>query len=157
MKEAANWLIDINYPIWDINKLTQTEFENSPLDFVVMWKNKQSIATLLLTYEDTIFWPELSKNSSGFIHKLSIRREFAGQNLAKKIIEFAIDECIAKNIYRLRLECDSKRKKLCNFYESLGFKLIKIKLYDNKIPKNGVAYYDSVLELAYYELNLQNL
>lgn len=152
MREAASWLANIGKPLWDVNMLSKEKLQQPAEDFVVMWNNQKSISTLLLSYEDKIFWPEVPKNSSGFIHKLSIKREFAGQNLGIKIIEFAIKECKLKGIKMLRLECDSQRRKLCNFYEGLGFNLKEIRRYENKKSETNVAYSELVIDLAYYEM-----
>ena len=47
------------------------------------------------------------------------------------MVEFAIEECRRSDVHSLRLDTGWSKKKLCNLYESLGFKLIgKILLED---------------------------
>ena len=69
----------------------------------------------------------MEKGSSGFIHKLSVRNEFAGKGYAEKLIERAKEICAGKGIHCLRLDCDPRRQGLCRLYEKAGFKLLEIK------------------------------
>ena len=143
MREAAQWLIDKGCPLWNLDELTHEKIKNAADEFVVMWdKNGKSIATLTLNFEDRFIWSDIKPNSSGFIHKLSIRREYAGKGLAKNIIDYAIQECKQKNITSIRLDCDSQRKSLCDFYESIGFCFKEVKILHTKRGEFNAALYE---------------
>jgi ribosomal protein S18 acetylase RimI-like enzyme len=84
---------------------------------------------LLLGWEDPEFWPDIDKNTSGYIHKLSVSREYAGKNVPERLIHYAEKICREKNIQYLRLDCLGERSKLCEYYERHGFQLVEKKIY----------------------------
>ena len=128
MTEAAQWLIDTGEPMWSLDELSRNALRNPPHEFIVMYDaDGNSISTLLLSYEDKFFYPEIPPNTSGFIHKLAIRRKYAGKGLAKILIDYVKSVCKEKGIESIRLDCDPHRNKLCAFYESLGFGMTEIK------------------------------
>ena len=132
MQEAAHWLVDIGQPMWDDEDLS-SETLNNPFDeFLVMWEDKNSIASMILSYEDKIFWPNIAPNTSGFIHKLSIRRDYASKGYAKILVEHAKKLCANKSIKYLRLDCDPHREGLLNFYKACGFILVEMKVLHTK-------------------------
>ncbi len=59
-----------------------------------------------------------------YVQWLCVARQFAGQGLSKKMIEFASQEARQRGLTFLRLDTDAHQKKLCDLYESLGFQLI---------------------------------
>jgi GNAT superfamily N-acetyltransferase len=143
MREAAQWLINKGCPLWNLDDLTSEKMKNEDDEYIVMWDKKgQSIATLLLNFEDRLFWSDIPPNTSGFIHKVSIRREYAGKGLAKHIIDYAIQECKQKGIESIRLDCDSERRNLCDFYTSIGFYLKEVKTLKTKRGEFSVALYE---------------
>ena len=100
---------------------------------------------MILCFEDPFFWPDLEPNTSGFIHKLSVRRAYAGKGYAKQMIEHARDVCIRSGIHSLRLDCDPHREGLMKFYHDCGFSLMERKvLHTQKWGK---------IDLAMFEMN----
>ena len=146
MREAAQWLIDIEKPLWDINDLTPENISNPIEEFYVLWENEEGIAAMTLSFEDRFLWPHIKPNTSGFIHKLSVRRKHAGKGYAKTMAEHAKNVCLSKGIKYLRLDCDPHRAGLLKFYETCGFTLVEIKQLNT--PKLGV------IDLAMYEMKL---
>ena len=123
MQEATAWLIETGKPLWNledlaIDKMLKTECKES---FVVGLDDEESVAAMILKWHDPLFWPEISPNKSGFIHKLCVRRKYAGKGIAQKMIDYAIKECKTRTIKCLRLDCDADRIKLISLYKSLGF------------------------------------
>jgi len=142
MREAAQWLIDKGCPLWNLDDITFERMKDDG-EFIVMWdKNGKSIATLLLNFEDRFFWSDIQAYTSGFIHKVAIRREYAGKGLAKNIIDYAIQECRQIGIKSIRLDCDSQRKSLCNFYESIGFIFKEVKILRTRRGEFSAALYE---------------
>ena len=142
MREAAQWLIDTDKPMWNLDELLPENFCNDD-EFVVMYIGNESAAALILSFEDRYFWPDVPRNRSGFIHKLAIRRKFAGCGIAKQLIFHVIEMCKSKGITELRLDCDPHRRSLCMLYESCGFKLKEIKsLNTSRLGIIDVAFYE---------------
>ena len=147
MREAAQRLIDRKEQIWDLSYLNAESLQNSTEEFYVLWKDNESIATFILSFEDKLFWPELSNDmSSAFIHKLAVRNNYTGKGYGKKCIDKAIEVCNSRKISSLRLDTDPNRPKLCKFYENLGFKLQQTK----KVQINN----SKIIDIALYKLDL---
>jgi len=145
MKEAAQWLIEMGRPMWEIEELSCEKMKNSPEEFYVLWDGNESVAAMMLNFEDPFFWLHVAPNTSGFVHKLSVRRKFAGKGYAKLLIEHGKEICLRKEIHCLRLDCDPHRKGLLKFYDSCGFSLVEMKELNTK--KWGT------IDLAMYEMN----
>jgi GNAT superfamily N-acetyltransferase len=127
MREAAQWLIDSGKPLWALDELTREAIKNPDDEFITLYsRDNIGIATCTLSFEDKYIWGDIPANTSGFIHKLAVRRKFAGKGYANLLIKYAAQLCREKNIYELRLDC-ACRQELCDFYENAGFRLLEIK------------------------------
>ena len=146
MREAAQWLIGIGKPLWEINDLNVDSFSNPPDEFYVMWNENESVASMILSFEDKFIWPNIAPNTSGFIHKLSVKRKYAGKGYSKTMVEHAKMICINKGINYLRLDCDPHREGLLKLYNTCGFSLVETKQLNT--AKLGL------IDLAMYEMKL---
>ena len=147
MQEAARWLVDTGRPMWDDEDLSFEKLNNSPDEFWVIWEGENSVASMILSYEDNFFWPDIAPNTSGFIHKLSVRRDYASKGYAKMLVEHAKKLCANKGIKYLRLDCDPHREGLLKFYKECGFTLVEMKILNTK--KWGT------IDLAMFEMECQ--
>lgn len=93
-------------------------------DIIVLYEDNIPICTCVLQWSDVDFWPEVSDWTSGFLHKIAIRRWYAGGTYIRKLLDFILLECQRRNISTLRIDVDSSRPHLCKYYESLGFSYI---------------------------------
>jgi len=73
--------------------------------------------------EDLVYWPEKAPASALYLHKIAIRRAFAGQTWLSRLIGFAVDEATKEGIPLLRLDT-ILRPKLQSIYEHHGFRVI---------------------------------
>jgi GNAT superfamily N-acetyltransferase len=148
IREAAKWLIDTKKPMWKLEDLTKEKLlkDNRVEDFIVLKVDNKIAGAMILKWEDSFFWSEVKQDESGFIHKLSVLRNYSGKGISKNLVDYAIEECKKRNVAFLRLDCDGERERLCNFYENLGFKQVKrkmIRLFDT-------TFYD----IAFYEMKV---
>jgi len=145
IREAAKWLIDIGKPLWKLEDLTNEKLlkEITKENVYVGYVNNRPAAAMLLIWHDPVFWENIKPFESGFIHKLSVSREFAGKGYAEEMIKFAEAKCKCNNINFLRLDCAGDRAHLCKFYESLGFVQVNRKMMGNF----DVAFYEKKLNL----------
>jgi GNAT superfamily N-acetyltransferase len=139
MKEAAEWLVKKNMPLWDPmdfenGKFLQSADENN---LYTAYVENVPAAAMSLQWIDPIFCPN-AKVDSGFIHKLSVSRAFAGKGIAQEFVEWAKTEVRKRNRCYLRLDCAADRHKLCELYEKMGF---------TRIDRRFVGPYDN----AFYE------
>lgn len=126
MREAAIWARSAGLKVWKDEALTRENLLKyaGEEEFCVGQVSGKNACCMILQWEDKLFWPKAEKNEAGYVHKLCVRREYAGQGLPAKMMEFAIVECKKRNINYLRLDTGWNKVKLCNLYKSLGFHLV---------------------------------
>lgn len=133
MKEVTKWGRSVGLNVWKDEHLTREKLLSgiNEDDFYIGQVSNDNACCMILQWNDTLFWPKAKDNDAGYIHKLCVRRKYSGLGLSRKMVEFAIEECKKRSIHYLRLDTGLNKKKLCNLYESLGFKLVgKIQLDD---------------------------
>jgi ribosomal protein S18 acetylase RimI-like enzyme len=88
--------------------------------------DKRIVCVFSLEWEDEV-WAEYDELSSGYLHRLAVANDYHGKNIGKQAIEWS--QNLVKNSRKkyLRLDCPTENKKLCKYYESLGFELVEIK------------------------------
>lgn len=129
LKEVGQWLVETNQRLWNVDALTAENLLDpyTTSNLYVMYADlgdgtdPEPAAVFILQWEDPLYWPDVPAHTSGFIHKLAIRRPFAGQNLFAAIVHFCRETCLDRGITVLQLETDASRPKLMAFYERHGF------------------------------------
>ncbi len=142
MREAAAWLIETGKPLWRLEDLTEHKILAgiTKEDVYVGWAADKAAAAMILQWSDPFFWPQ-AKDDSGYIHKLVVRRRFAGTNVSRQMVEWAKQEARRRGKEYLRLDCAGDRPKLCSFHESLGFQ---------QVDRRMVGIFDE----AFFEMHL---
>jgi DNA-3-methyladenine glycosylase len=157
MREAAQWQIDRGTPLWALETLSRARLNNPAEEFLVAWVDgeqrsdgapPQAVACCLLSFEDRLFWPGIPAGTSGFLHKLAVRRAFAGTGVAARLALHAEELCRGRGVFALRLDTDLHRPKLCAFYEALGYRRVGERAM--RLPQEGMGRCD----VALYEKNL---
>jgi GNAT superfamily N-acetyltransferase len=71
--------------------------------------------------EDGQFWPDVPQSESAFVHRLAVKRRFAGGGISSALLSWAVER--ARSLHRdyLRLDCEASRPKLRAVYERFGF------------------------------------
>jgi GNAT superfamily N-acetyltransferase len=72
--------------------------------------------------EDALFWPDVPPAESAFVHRLAVRRRFAGGDISTALLKWAVEEAGAHQRRYLRLDCEASRSKLRAVYERFGFR-----------------------------------
>lgn len=122
--EAAEWLIATGRPMWKLEEITASSLRSDValgLYFVARSGRKVS-GTVKFQLADPVFWPDVSKSESAFIHRLAVRRRFAGTGVSRALIKFAIQRASDLGCRFLRLDCAIERHGLRRFYEAQGFR-----------------------------------
>ena len=94
LKEAAMWLQSEGQGLWDIEHVAKEHILNQYLveEMFLGFLEGIPVATMVLQEADDFFWPSVTKNESLFLHKLSVRRQFAKSGLAGAMIMWAKSE-----------------------------------------------------------------
>jgi GNAT superfamily N-acetyltransferase len=124
LKEAARWLEENGQSLW-----REEEFEPAKIGsavsngvFFVAEESGNAAGVMKFQLEDAEFWPDAPAGEAAYIHKLAIRRKYAGTGLSHSMIGWAIERTKSLRRGYLRLDCEAARPRLRAFYESSGFK-----------------------------------
>lgn len=120
--EAAHWLQEIGQPLW---KNEELQPDRLMVDvkaglFYLACVAGEAAGVFKMQDEDALFWPDVPGGESIFIHRVAVRRKFAGGQVTTAMVDYAKQTTAAMGKRFLRLDCAS-RPKLCRIYESHGF------------------------------------
>lgn len=122
LREAANWLVEKGVPLWRHDELKR-ELAESDIEkgqFYLAKVGGEVAGCVRFQNEDLEFWDDVPHEDSAFVHRVAVRRKFAGGEVSKQIIDWAKEKARNEGKTFLRLDC-AKREKLCRLYESYGF------------------------------------
>ena len=126
LTEAAKWVEELDGTImWVEGELEEERVraEAGSDMFVVAEVDGRVAGAMRFQVEDRLFWPDLNSADSAFVHRLAVRRAFAGQGISTALLEWAVDRARSLDKRYLRLDCDAERSRLRAFYERFGFRL----------------------------------
>lgn len=124
LTEAAQWLEDNGMAMWRHDKLLPEKIApeiHSGLFFIADC-DREPAGTIRFQLEDKLFWPDISQHDSAFIHRLAVRRQFAGGEVSSALLLWAIARTHSLDRRYLRLDCVASRPKLREIYERIGFR-----------------------------------
>ena len=134
LKEAAvtlqskgidQWRVWLN-PNAERLQWVQEGFDNG--EFYIIENQQKLVAGIYrLSFEDLKYWG-IQKKPSGYMHSLAIRDSFSGQQLGQLILKLVEKQLLEKGLKLFRLDCVASNKKLCQYYESQGFKKVGEKI-----------------------------
>jgi len=146
MREVAQWGREKGLRVWMDEWLTRdlliTE-EADPSCFYVAYVDKQPAACMILQWQDRLWWPDAPKYQAAYIHKLCVRRDFAGQGLPGACLDYAVKACKSQGAEYVRLDTGWDEERMKVLYTSLGFEIVEklerqkgkaMALYEYKIP-----------------------
>jgi GNAT superfamily N-acetyltransferase len=123
LSEAANWLEQKNMPLWT-KELISPEIVSQDIAsglFYIATLEGLAAGVFMLQTEDLLFWPDVPSGSSLFIHRLAVKRCWAGKSLSSAMMQWAVQECQNLGKQYLRLDCVADRPRLRSVYENFGF------------------------------------
>jgi GNAT superfamily N-acetyltransferase len=124
LAEAAGWLAARGQPLWLPDEISEEQIAASfaeGLTFLA-FVDGASAATLRFQLSDPACWPEATEPDSAFVHRLAVRRAFAGTGLASTLLRWSADRARRLGKRYLRLDCEAQRPKLRAFYQAEGFR-----------------------------------
>ncbi len=122
LREAAAWALGRGVDVWADAELREWDFvAAAELGQLLMgFSGDRSAATMLLQTSDPVYWPDAAPNTALYLHKIAVRREFAGHGWLSHLIEFAVNDARDRGVPWLRLDtlCRSPLEEL---YARHGF------------------------------------
>lgn len=128
LQEAANWLIENKRKLWEPEALS-AENVKEQVENGMFWlaKVEEEIAGCVrFQLSDEEYWGDVPHENSAFIHRLAVKRKFAGKGVSKTLIDWAKTKAEAEGKEFLRLDC-ADRESLRRVYENYGFEFHSFK------------------------------
>ena len=134
LQEAARWITTWRSQLWDPDLLG--EAFAAPFvargEVIVARADRAIAGVVILEPEDPLFWPDYPAGEAGYLHKLAVRRAYAGMGLPAALIAHAAELACAQGREILRLDCHPD---LARVYEGLGFRRVDERVADH--PEAG--------------------
>jgi GNAT superfamily N-acetyltransferase len=123
LHEAAAWLESQGTPMWRGHELRHAELSADVASdlFWIALADDDPAGVMKLQLDDPEFWPDVPPGESVVLHRLAVRRQFAGQSVSTTLMSFAVERARALGMRYLRLDCEARRPKLRAMYERFGF------------------------------------
>jgi len=136
MIEAAEWLIFENMKNWEPSRFTVEKIikQNNLDELYLCYVNDEAAGCLKLQSVDKMFWPSDKPGDALYVHRLAVRRKYAGQGISVFMLNWAKEQARIKRCKYIKLDCLSDREKLRGFYEKQGFINVAERLVFGKCP-----------------------
>jgi GNAT superfamily N-acetyltransferase len=134
LQEAARWITTWRSQLWDPALLG----ESFTAPFIARGQmltarmDGKIAGVMILEPEDPLFWPDRPAGEAAYVHKLAVRRAYAGMGLPGALLGHAEHLTRAQDRHLLRLDCHPD---LAPFYEDLGF--CRVDEIDVRHPEAG--------------------
>jgi GNAT superfamily N-acetyltransferase len=121
--EAANWLKECHMEMWRANELHPERIAKDVREgsFFLCERMGEPAGTIKFQLSDVEFWPDVPEDESAFIHRLAVRRRFAGGVVSTALLSWAVERTASLGRPYLRLDCEASRQRLRAVYERFGF------------------------------------
>jgi GNAT superfamily N-acetyltransferase len=122
--EAARWLEKGGSRMWRDDELSSSRIAadvEAGLFFVAECDGEPA-GTVKFQLEDALFWPDVPPAQSAFVHRLAVRRRFAGGGVSSALLQWAVLRARSQGRRFLRLDCEASRPRLRAIYERFGFR-----------------------------------
>ena len=120
-KNISQWDYWMNPPhekiIWLEKGFKRKEF------YLIKTSIGELIGMVRIMNKDLIYWGEMNDKAI-YVHSLIIKEEFKGHKIGQKVIDKIKGKAKKKDIGLMRLDCDNSNKKLCKYYENIGFQKV---------------------------------
>ena len=125
LREVSDWLAGQGDVMWDVGELDPGRIaeETAAGQFFVAERSGDAAGVIRFQLDDQLFWPDLTGEQSAFVHRLAVRRRFAGTGVSVALLGWSADHARRLGRRWLRLDCDHQRTKLRAVYERFGFRL----------------------------------
>ncbi len=122
--EAASWLTQHGNPMWREDELVPSRIREDVAAglFFLAASTFEPVGALKFQLSDPLFWPDVPDDDAAYVHRLAIRRRFAGGTLSTALLRWAAERAAASGCRFLRLDCEASRPRLRAVYERFGFR-----------------------------------
>ena len=123
--EASGWLESRGIGMWRADELSPDQISQGVRDGLFFLASVdhlvQPAGTIKFQLSDPLFWPDVSHLDAAYVHRLAVRREFAGRAVSGALLSWAVRRSHSLGRRFLRLDCEVSRPRLRAVYEQFGF------------------------------------
>jgi GNAT superfamily N-acetyltransferase len=125
LQEAAEWLRVTGRPMWRNEELLPDRIAQDVQTglFHLAYDANEPAGTIKFQLNDEIFWPEFSGGDAAYVHRIAVRRKFAGKGISTSMLDWAVGYAAELGRSYVRLDCEADRSSLRCIYERFGFQL----------------------------------
>jgi GNAT superfamily N-acetyltransferase len=122
--EAARWLEKSGMPLWREDELNSTRIAADVAGglFFIADRSGEAAGIVKFQLEDFVYWPDVPQGDAAYIHRLAVRRRYAGTGVSTALLQWAAERTQSLGRRYLRLDCVASRARLRAIYESFGFR-----------------------------------
>ena len=124
LQEAAAWAQRTHERLWLESELEpdQIAADARTGQYFLATHAGAPIGTLRYQLEDALFWPDAAEGEAAYVHRLAVRRRWAGCGVAAQMLRWAARRASIDGRALLRLDTDITRPKLRALYVDCGFR-----------------------------------
>lgn len=121
--EAAAWLEQRGMGMWRSDELVPEHIARQVGEglFVLAECHGNPAGILRFQLSDPLFWPDQPESDAAYVHRLAVRRQYAGGDVSSTLLSWAVERTRALGRPFLRLDCEASRPRLRAVYERFGF------------------------------------
>jgi GNAT superfamily N-acetyltransferase len=123
LAEVDAWVARLGTAMWELGEVDggRVAAEVASGMFALASCDGEAAGTLRFQLTDPEFWPDRPHDNAAYIHRLAVRRAFAGRGVSTALMSWAVAHAQALGREVLRLDCDADRARLRRVYERFGF------------------------------------
>lgn len=129
MREVAAWGREQGYRLWPDEWLTPEELltmDARPENFCIGLMDGEIACAFLLQWKDSEYWPDAPAFEAAYLHKLCVRRTFAGMGMTRFVVDAVRTECRERGVRYIRLDTALDEQTIRKIYLKAGFKIVDI-------------------------------
>jgi GNAT superfamily N-acetyltransferase len=124
LTEAATWADVKGAKLWQLDEVDPRRLAGDVEKglFHIAWWGDEAAGTVKFQLDDPEFWPDDPGDHAAYIHRLAVRRRYAGGEVSTALMAWAVTRAASLGRQVLRLDCDAERLSLRAVYERFGFR-----------------------------------
>ena len=124
LQKAALWLESNGEAMWKADEISLESIAPDVANgmFFLAECENEVAGVMKFQLEDELFWPDVPPGEAAYVHRLAVRRRFAGGSVSRALLQWAARRTYELGRPFLRLDCEAARPKVRAVYERFGFR-----------------------------------
>lgn len=141
--QAATWLQARGDPLWSLDELHPDAVRADVFSglYAVAELGGRCVGVARVTEDDPQTWPEAAPGDAIYVHRLAVLRSHATGLVSRPMLGWCREQARLRTIPLVRLDCDARRDRLRQLYDSFGFRFHS----EAKVGPHRVARFELVV------------